>query len=413
MPGIFISYRREDSIAHAGRLYDRLSAHFGSERVFMDIDTIDLGVDFVVALQESVASCDVLIAVIGRQWLDVKDEEGQRRLDNPEDFVRIEIGAALDRDVRVIPVLVGGSRMPRSIDLPSPIAKLARRNALDIPDLHFSQSVGRLIVSLEKVLTESEQYRLSQEEARAEVEERRRDQEERARTEAEARRREQEERARAEAEAGRRDQEERARAEAEARRREQEQRARAEAEARRRPQEEEKPAEVQELPSPEPQRSCAEDEERWKSAVAKTLLPNRTRGFYVAPDIPVSVAVAARESCAVPESESVIGVLDCSGIGTARLAIVFGARGLYYETEMQRGSVEYLTLPDGKDEVTISGGALSFRAAGIDMKISLRGSSMSAGILRALLVQIKGELRDLVLRNAAAAGQSQVDPASP
>jgi hypothetical protein len=308
MPGIFISYRREDSIAHAGRLYDRLSAHFGSDRVFMDIDTIDLGVDFVAALQASVTSCDVLIAVIGKQWLDVKDEEGRRRLDNPEDFVRIEIGAALDRDVRVIPVLVGGSRMPRSIDLPGPITKLARRNALDIPDLHFGQSVGRLIVSLERVLTEAERYRLSQEEARAEVDRRRRAQEDEAQAEVEARRRDQEEKTRAEAE------------------------------ARRRTQEEKAPAEIQELPSPESEPSCTEDEERWKSAVARKLLPNRTRGFYVAPDIPVSVAMAARESCAVPESESVIGVLDCSGIGTARLAIVFGTRGLYYETGLQRGS---------------------------------------------------------------------------
>jgi hypothetical protein len=123
--------------------------------------------------------------------------------------------------------------------------------------------------------------------------------------------------------------------------------------------------------------------------------------------------MAARESCTVPESESVIGVLDCSGIGTARLAIVFGARGLYYETGLQRGSVEYLKLPDEKDEVTISGGALSFRAAGVDTKISLRGSSMSAGILRELLVQLKKEIRDLVLCNAAVAGQSQADPGSP
>ena len=152
MSGIFISYRREDTIAYAGRLYDRLVARFGAERVFMDIDTLDLGVDFVEELRRTVASCDVLLAVIGRHWLDVKDEDGRRRLDNPEDFVRTEISAALARNVRVIPVLVNGSTLPRSTDLPEVINGLARRNAIDLPDLHWSQTVTTLIAALEKVV---------------------------------------------------------------------------------------------------------------------------------------------------------------------------------------------------------------------------------------------------------------------
>jgi hypothetical protein len=100
---IFISYRREDSLSVAGRLYDRLSARFHQNQIFMDIDTIDVGIDFVKAIEESVASCDVLIAVIGRHWLVRSDEQGRRRLDNPEDFVRIEIATALKRSIRVIP----------------------------------------------------------------------------------------------------------------------------------------------------------------------------------------------------------------------------------------------------------------------------------------------------------------------
>jgi len=100
---IFISYRRDDSSSSAGRLYDRLITHFPSNQIFMDVDNLDPGVDFVKAIEESVGSCDVLIAVIGRRWF--SDEEGRRRLDNSEDFVRIEIATALKRGIRVIPVL--------------------------------------------------------------------------------------------------------------------------------------------------------------------------------------------------------------------------------------------------------------------------------------------------------------------
>ncbi|MGC2577178.1 MAG: toll/interleukin-1 receptor domain-containing protein, partial [Terrimicrobiaceae bacterium] len=109
---IFINYRRDDSSASAGRIYDRLNSHFASNHILMDVDNLDPGVDFVDAIEESVGSCDVLIAVIGKHWLISSDEEGRRRLDNPEDFVRIEIATALKRGVRVIPVLVDGALMP-------------------------------------------------------------------------------------------------------------------------------------------------------------------------------------------------------------------------------------------------------------------------------------------------------------
>src|SRR5438477_638897 len=110
MPTIFLSYRREDSADAAGRLHDHLGAHFGRESVFMDVDTIPFGVDFREHLDEAVSRCDVLLAVIGERWLDAchppGPKQGQRRLDDPADFVAVEIHSALARDIPVIPVLV-------------------------------------------------------------------------------------------------------------------------------------------------------------------------------------------------------------------------------------------------------------------------------------------------------------------
>jgi len=112
MPKIFISYRRQDSIETTGRIYDQLAGHFGSEHVFMDVDTIPPGVDFRKHLHEAVARCDVVLAVIGRDWLKRRGLFRKRRLDDPGDFVRIEIEAALQRDIRVVPVLVRDAAMP-------------------------------------------------------------------------------------------------------------------------------------------------------------------------------------------------------------------------------------------------------------------------------------------------------------
>ncbi|HEU4679086.1 MAG TPA: toll/interleukin-1 receptor domain-containing protein, partial [Terrimicrobiaceae bacterium] len=152
---IFISYRRDDSAAFAGRMYDRLESHLGPNRIFMDVDTIDLGVDFVDAIEKSVGSCDALIAVIGKNWLISADKEGRRRLDNPEDFVRLEIATALRRGVRVIPVLVDGATLPRSTDLPEDLRYLARRQALEIRHERFKDDCGRLIAALERALKEA------------------------------------------------------------------------------------------------------------------------------------------------------------------------------------------------------------------------------------------------------------------
>jgi TIR domain len=146
---IFVCYRGEDSIAHAGRLYDSLAAHFGKNRVFMDIDTVEPGEDFVQVIEQKIDACQALIAIIGNSWVDAAGDDGVRRLDNSGDFVRLEITAALKRNVRVIPALVGGAAMPRSLDLPEPMKALARRNAIEISDTAFHQSVARLIETLE------------------------------------------------------------------------------------------------------------------------------------------------------------------------------------------------------------------------------------------------------------------------
>jgi pimeloyl-ACP methyl ester carboxylesterase len=150
--GIFISYRRQETSHLAGRLYDRLADHFGEDQVFMDVDTIDPGVDFTEAITRAVGTCQVLLAVIGPQWLTAADKEGYRRLDSPDDIVRLEVGAALQRDVRVIPILVEGAVMPRRQELPDSLAGLARRNALAVRHDSFRYDVQRLVTVIEGVL---------------------------------------------------------------------------------------------------------------------------------------------------------------------------------------------------------------------------------------------------------------------
>jgi hypothetical protein len=149
---IFISYRREESRWSARSLCDRLSAHFDRKQIFMDIDAIPLGDDFVEAIEKTVGECDVLIAVIGARWLTSKNEQGGRRLDDPQDFVRREIATALKRDIRVIPVLMDGASMPQSSELPDDLKLLARRNALQVSDTGFDGDCRRLVATIEQVL---------------------------------------------------------------------------------------------------------------------------------------------------------------------------------------------------------------------------------------------------------------------
>jgi uncharacterized RDD family membrane protein YckC len=150
--GIFISYRREETAGQAGRLYDRLSGRFGPGRVFMDVDSIAIGVDFTTAITEAVSGCDILLALIGREWLSITDAGGRRRIDDPDDFVRVEIEAALQRDIRVVPVLVEGAVLPQAADLPPSLRLLVRRQALMLSHVGFGSEVSRLIAAVDAVL---------------------------------------------------------------------------------------------------------------------------------------------------------------------------------------------------------------------------------------------------------------------
>ncbi len=152
MSRIFINYRRQDSEGYVGRLYDYLSQHFERGDIFMDIDSIKPGADFVTVLEEAVANCDVFLAIIGPQWSSVSDESGTRRLENWNDFVRIEIASALKQNKLVIPVLVGRARMPSPDELPADLTPLVRRNAIEISHQRFSYDVERLASAMKAII---------------------------------------------------------------------------------------------------------------------------------------------------------------------------------------------------------------------------------------------------------------------
>ena len=149
---IFISYRRDDSAGYAGRLFDHLSARFGAKNIFMDIDTIEPGEDFRKVVNNAVGNCDVVLVMIGKQWLSVANEQGQRRLDDPRDWVRMEVSTALtNAQTRVIPVLVRDASMPGDRELPDNLKELAWRNAIELSDSRFQHDANKLIEVIERV----------------------------------------------------------------------------------------------------------------------------------------------------------------------------------------------------------------------------------------------------------------------
>jgi hypothetical protein len=154
---IFISYRRQDTSHLAGRLSDWLADRFGHSRVFMDVDSLEPGIEFREAINEAVGSSEVLLALIGTGWLTATNEDGHRRLDDPDDIVRLEIEAALERGIRVIPVLAEGMTMPQRQDLPNSLARLVSRNAMRLSHESFRSDVARLIESLAEFLAKTHQ----------------------------------------------------------------------------------------------------------------------------------------------------------------------------------------------------------------------------------------------------------------
>jgi hypothetical protein len=156
--GIFISYRREETADLAGRLYDRLIDRFGEDLVFMDVDAIEPGVDFTEVITRAVNTCDVLLAIIGPQWLTVTGTGGRPRLDDPDDIVRLEIELALQRGIRVVPILVRAMTMPRGEELPESLRVLARRHAVAVRHESFRQDTDQLLTALSRiVLAEADQ----------------------------------------------------------------------------------------------------------------------------------------------------------------------------------------------------------------------------------------------------------------
>jgi hypothetical protein len=152
---IFISYRRSDSQGESGRLFDDLIRQFGKDAVFMDVVGIDAGRDFRRAIDDSVQSCSVVLAMLGPLWLEAGDEQGSRRLDDETDYVRLEIAAALRRDIPVVPVLLRGAKMPRSEQLPGEIADLAYRNAVELTHARWKSDMQVLLKALRPMVSDS------------------------------------------------------------------------------------------------------------------------------------------------------------------------------------------------------------------------------------------------------------------
>lgn len=153
---IFISYRRGDSLGSTGRLYDRLVSQFADKHIFMDVDTIAPGEDFIDAIEKAVEKCSILLAVIGKNWVNITDAQGQRMLLNPYDFVRVEIRTAMDRNIRVIPVLVENAPVPNPDELPDDLKQLSRKNAIELRHTTFNSDVDRLVRSIQKFFEDEE-----------------------------------------------------------------------------------------------------------------------------------------------------------------------------------------------------------------------------------------------------------------
>lgn len=149
---IFVSYRRQDASGEAGRLVDHLQEVFGDDSVFLDVETIEAGLDFIQAIEKALSSCKVLIAMIGPHWATMKDPKGNLRLFNEDDFIRIEISAALKRDIRVIPVLVNGAMMPNPEDLPEDLQGLTRRHAQELSSSRWKYDSEQLTSVLSKFI---------------------------------------------------------------------------------------------------------------------------------------------------------------------------------------------------------------------------------------------------------------------
>ena len=147
---VFLNYRREDSSGSSGRMFDLLSHKLTGARVFMDVDALEPGVDFTRAMDEQLAGCDYFIAVVGPNWANAQAADGRRRLDNPNDYVRVEIEAALRRGIRVVPVLVDGAKMPQPNDVPESLKPFCTRNAFVVAHHKFASDIDDLAIAIKR-----------------------------------------------------------------------------------------------------------------------------------------------------------------------------------------------------------------------------------------------------------------------
>jgi hypothetical protein len=145
MRKVFVSYRRQDSSGHAGRLQERLKAELGGKGVFVDVASVNPGTNFHDAIAMAIGGSKALIAVIGADWISAKDGNGQRKLDDPSDYVRLELEHAFRRNIKVIPALVCGAKMPRADQLPDSLRKLSQIQALELRDTRWDDDFEALL----------------------------------------------------------------------------------------------------------------------------------------------------------------------------------------------------------------------------------------------------------------------------
>jgi len=148
MPRIFITYRRDESTGYAGRIHERLANLYGTASVFMDVDDIDPGTDFVDAIENRISSCEVLLVLVGKRWLTMQDSNGRRRIDDPNDLVRIEVANSLAANKRIIPVLLDGASMPAEKNLPDSLKALSEHQAIELSEKRWEYDFGKLVEAI-------------------------------------------------------------------------------------------------------------------------------------------------------------------------------------------------------------------------------------------------------------------------
>ena len=151
---IFINYRKDDSNWNALALYNELQKYFSKDQIFKDFNAIAPGDDFVDSINSALHSCDVLLVLIGKTWLDIKGEDGTRRLDDPTDFVRLEIAKALERNIKVVPVMLDRTPMPKTHELPENMQALSRRQFIEVDPTRFEDDINNLAEAIHRILKE-------------------------------------------------------------------------------------------------------------------------------------------------------------------------------------------------------------------------------------------------------------------